>query len=55
MLDIKSFSSALHEAQRLMPKLDIVDALNKNPNIIFSFQRHKSMIPYDPVPNSKTD
>lgn len=54
MLETKSFKEAVQEARRLMPNLDIADALNQNPEIIFSTQRHESMIPYDPVPTSKT-
>lgn len=50
MLETKSFKEALEEAQRLMPKMDIAQALNQNPEIIFSTQRHGSMIPYDAVP-----
>ena len=55
MLDTKSFKDALKEAQRLMPQMDIAQALNQNPEIIFSFQRHASMIPYDAVPGSSSN
>jgi len=50
MLHIDSFSEALEEAKRLMPGMNVSTALTQNPEVIFSCQRHKSMIPYDPVP-----
>lgn len=52
MLEIESFKEALEEVRRLMPKLNIATALNTQPEIIFSTQRAKSMIPYDPVPGN---
>ena len=52
MLEVESFKEALDEVKRLMPKLDISRALQTQPEIIFSTQRTKSMIPYDPVPGS---
>lgn len=53
MLQVDSFKEALDEVKRLMPKLDISTALRTQPEIIFSTQRTKSMIPYDPVPDSQ--
>ncbi|KAK9810417.1 hypothetical protein WJX72_010391 [[Myrmecia] bisecta] len=52
MLDVDSFELALAEAKRLMPNLDITNALNTNPSIIFSCQRGSQLIPYDEVPTS---
>lgn len=52
MLEIQSFKDALTEVKRLMPKLDIAEALTRNPEIIFSTQRHKAIIPYDAVPQN---
>lgn len=54
MLDVDSFKEALDEVQRLMPKLDISRALQTQPEIIFSTQRHASMIPYDEVPKANS-
>jgi len=48
MLDVASFRTALDEARRMMPSLDLTAALNRNPEIIFGFQRGAQLIPYDP-------
>lgn len=52
ILDVDSFKAAVDEAKRLIPGLDIVTALNARPEMIFSVQRGKSMIPYDAVPGN---
>ena len=52
MLEVDSFKMALDEVKRLMPKLDISTALRTQPEIIFSTQRTKGMIPYEPVPGN---
>lgn len=49
-LHVDSFAEALDEAKRLMPGMNVSVALTQNPEVIFSCQRHKAMIPYDPVP-----
>lgn len=47
-LDVESFRTALDEARRIMPSLDMTAALNANPDVIFGFQRGAALIPYDP-------
>ena len=51
-LETTSFKAAVNEVKRLMPTLNLATALNMNPDIIFSTQRHHDMIPYDEVPSS---
>ena len=47
LLDVESFETALQEAKRMMPNLDLVAAMTRNPDMIFGFQRRGDMIPYD--------
>ena len=47
LLNVESFESALKEARRIWPKLDLTDVMTRNPHIIFAFERRASMIPYD--------
>jgi len=47
LLDVESFETALQEAKRMMPNLDLVAAMKRNPDMIFGFQRRGHMVPYD--------
>jgi len=49
MLDIEELRVAMEEAKRIMPNLDIQQAMASDPQLILSFQRGTQMIPYDPV------
>ena len=48
MLDVEELRSAMAEAKRIMPQLNIEKAMGSDPNIILSFQRGSQLIPYDP-------
>ena len=45
MLDVSSFRAALDEARRMMPALDLTATLNRNPQMIFGFQRGRAAHP----------
>ena len=47
LLDVESFETALEDAKMMMPNLDLVAVMTRNPEIIFGFQRRGHMIPYD--------
>lgn len=56
MLDIEGFKLAMQEAQRIMPSLDVQQALGSDPQMIFGFQRGSQLIPYDePRPLSEEE
>ncbi|KAH7618792.1 hypothetical protein NADE_005641 [Nannochloris sp. 'desiccata'] len=48
MLDVEELRSAMAEAKRIMPDLDIKRAMGSDPQLILSFQRGSQLIPYDP-------
>jgi len=48
MLDVEELRSAMAEAKRIMPDLDIKKAMGSDPQLILSFQRGSQLIPYDP-------
>jgi hypothetical protein len=48
MLDVEELRSAMAEAKRIMPDLDIRKAMGSDPQLILSFQRGSQLIPYDP-------
>lgn len=47
MLDIEELKVAMAEAKRIMPNLDIQQAMGSDPHLILSFQRGQQLIPYD--------
>lgn len=47
MLDVPSFKEAMAEAARIMPQMDIQQAMARDPATIFGFQRGSQLIPYD--------
>lgn len=47
MLDIEELKVAIAEAKRIMPNLNIQNAMGSDPNTILSFQRGSQLIPYD--------
>lgn len=56
MLDVEELRSAMAEAKRFMPSMDIEKAMGSDPNVILSFQRGSQLIPYDPpVPVDEND
>lgn len=58
MLDVEELRSAMAEAKRIMPDLDIQQAMGSDPQLILSFQRGSQLIPYDPptpADESETD
>ncbi len=48
MLDVEAMREAIAEATRIMPALDIQEAMGRDPQLILSFQRGERLIPYDP-------
>jgi hypothetical protein len=48
MLDVEELRSAMAEAKRIMPDLDIKKEMGSDPQLILSFQRGSQLIPYDP-------
>ncbi len=45
MLDVRGLKMAMEEAQRIMPQLDVQQAMATNPQLIFSFQTGNQLIP----------
>jgi hypothetical protein len=45
MLDVPGLKKALAEAKRVMPGLDVQQAMASNPQLIFSFQTGNQLIP----------
>lgn len=48
MLDVEGLLAAMEEAARIMPQLNVQEAMATDPQLIFSFQRGSALIPYDP-------
>lgn len=55
MLDIEELKVAVEEAKRIMPNLDIQQAMGSDPHLILSFQRGSQLIPYDQFEPEKDD
>ncbi|GAB4820638.1 hypothetical protein N2152v2_007684 [Parachlorella kessleri] len=55
MLDVRQFAEAMQEAKRIMPSLDIQQAMANDPQVILGFQRGSQLIPYDEPGREKDD
>jgi hypothetical protein len=56
VLDVEELQTAMAEAKRIMPTLDIVWAMATDPQVILSFQRGSQLIPYDPpIPETEVE
>lgn len=52
MLSVESFKTAVADARRLMPQLNIESMMMSDPDFILSLQKGSDMIPYDAIPDN---
>lgn len=54
VLDLDSFDLAVEDFCRLMPHLDVVETLRRDPTLLVGFMKGRTLIPYDQVKNPWT-